>query len=128
MDIAIYATVTCYYVSQVVLRTQPNIYFVAFIINVGGADWGPGLLGAAGFFEGRTVRPMPFDATPGGAEKRVARAWEGRLIYDTLSPAPSNIRTVRNGLTGYIVPPAVGIMPVLIEESLFSVILKNQCE
>ena len=71
---------------------------------------------------------MPFDATPGGAEKRVARAWEGRLIYDTLSPAPSNIRTVRNGLTGYIVPPAVGIMPVLIEESLFSVILKNQCE
>lgn len=65
---------------------------------------------------------------PGVAEKRAGRAWKGRLIYDTLSPAPSNVRTVQNGLTGYIVPPAVGIMPVLIEAGFFTVILKNQCE
>lgn len=65
---------------------------------------------------------------PGVAEKRAGRAQKGRLIYDTLSPAHSNVRTARNGLTGYIVPPAVGIMPVLIEAGFCAVILKNQCE
>lgn len=65
---------------------------------------------------------------PGEAEKRVARAWEGRLIYATLSPAPSTIWRVPVGSDGYIVPPAVGIMPVLVEAGFCAVILKNQCE
>lgn len=93
-----------------------------------GLAGGRGLLGAAVFFDGRTVRPIPFDATPGVAEKRAGRAWKGRLIYGTLSPAPSNVRTVQNGLTGCIMPPAVEIMPVLVEAGFCALILKNQCE
>lgn len=51
--------------------------------------------------------------SPGVAEKRAGRAQKGRLICDTLSPAPFNIRCGSSGFAGYIVPPAVGIVPVL---------------
>lgn len=112
-----------YYMLLCIANGAPNatkylfccVRFSGLSITMGrGRAAAGGLLRAAGRAAGAGPWAAWLDGHGGGvAEKRAGRAQKGRLIYDTLSPAPSDIRMVQNGLTGYIVPLAVGIVLVL---------------